>query len=268
MSSEKRIEFTSRLEWVRLDRMKISPLAQRRFDANWGDELARTFDPDLMGCLSVSLRDGWYYVVDGQHRRHGAIEWLGADQAVLCHVFEGLTQAQEAELFLSLNNAKKQSAMSKYQVALVAQDGDRPVEHDVNRITRALGLVVGSNSKNGEISCVTALINTYKKRGAASLSFALRVTRDAYGYDGFKAPIISSLALIHSGLGNQVDEETLVQRLAAGQLADVHNHGKSIQQSFGRPTDQSYAAAIVDAYNAQAKGRAHRLAPWFQSVGV
>lgn len=263
MTQPKRIELTSKLQWVRLDQMKISPLAQRKLNQAWADELTKRFDPDLMGMLHASYRDGWYWVVDGQHRREGAIGFLGSDQQVQCHVYTGLTIQQEAELFLALNSTKTQSAMSKYQVALTAGPGDRPVESDVDRITRALGLTVGPNANGGEITCVTALINTYKKNGPGSLSFALRVIRDAYAYDGFKAAIIGGLALVYDRYGDQLDEETLVQRLAGGTLPIVHRQGKALRESLGRSADQCYAAALVDAYNSRAKGRAHRLAEWF-----
>ena len=86
MGKPDRIEFTSHLGWVRLDQMKISPVAQRALNQSWVDRLAAEFNPDVMGLLHVSHRDGWFYVVDGQHRRAAAIQWLGSDQQVQCHI--------------------------------------------------------------------------------------------------------------------------------------------------------------------------------------
>ncbi|WP_228539974.1 DUF6551 family protein [Mycobacteroides abscessus] len=140
MSKPERIEFTSRIGWVRLDQMKVSPVAQRALNQAWVDRLAAEFNPDVMGMLHVSYRDGWYYVIDGQHRKSAAIQWMGSDQQVQCHIYEGLTPADEADLFLRLNSVKAQTPMSKYKVALTA---GRPIETDTDRIARSAGLVIG-----------------------------------------------------------------------------------------------------------------------------
>ena len=68
MAKPERLEVTSRIQWVRLDQMKINPQAQRSLNDSWAATLAEEFNPDLMGFVHVSHRDGWYYVIDGQHR--------------------------------------------------------------------------------------------------------------------------------------------------------------------------------------------------------
>lgn len=261
----KRIEVTSQLRWVRLDQMKVNPQAQRSLNQAWADQLTKDFDPDRMGFIHVSLRDGWYYVIDGQHRRMAAVQYLGSDQCVQCHVYEHLTVEEEAQLFLDLNRQKAQDAMSKFKVALTA---GLAVETDVDRIARALGLKIGSSAQLEEISCVSALLAAYKKRGPGPLSFALRVLRDAYGYEGFKREPINGLTLIIDRYGNRVDEEQLVKRLKVKTLVELHRRGKALRESTGGAAEQCYACAFVEFYNSG--GRGQRLQPWwnFQSGGV
>lgn len=259
--STQRIEFTSKIGWVRLDEMKINPLAQRDFNAAWAEELATNFNPDVMGMIHVSHRDGWYYIVDGQHRRAAAIAWLGSDQQVQCHIYEDLTSAQEAELFLKLNNSKKQGPMSKYRVALTA---GRSIESDIDRITRALGLVIGSSKELEEIGCVTALINTYKKSGPGSLSFALRVIRDAYGYDGFQRDPIAALALIKDRYGDSIDEEKLTMRLSKVGIVELRRKARDWRETTGNPAAQCFAHTMIIFYN---QGRGSKVEPWW-NLGV
>lgn len=84
MAKPVRMELTSHLGWVRLDQMKINPQAQRGFSAS-NPAVKNPFNIDVMGFLHVSHRDGNYYVVDGQHRRAGAIAFLGdSSQQVQC----------------------------------------------------------------------------------------------------------------------------------------------------------------------------------------
>lgn len=268
-SGSQRIEVTSHLRWVRLDQMKVNPQAQRALTQSWADELARDFDPDRMGFIHVSFRDGWYYIVDGQHRRAAAMQYLGSDQQVQCHVYEGLTTEQEAQLFLDLNRQKQQNAISKFKVALTA---GRTVENDIDRIARALNLKIGTSTQLEEITCVTALLAAYKKRGPGPLSFALRVIRDAFGYDGFKREVINGLTLVVDRYGTQINEKQLVEKLIDYQLVGLHRRGKSLRESTGSAAEQCYACAVIEAYNTHKAGqpRGVRLQPWwdFQNGGA
>ena len=241
-----RLELTSHLGWVRLDQMKLNPLAQRSFDPN-NPAVKNEFNPEVMGYIVVSHRDGWFYVVDGQHRMKGCLAFLGdSSQQVQCRVFEGLTSEQEAELFLMLNDQKKQGPMSKYKVALTAGRAD---ECDVERICRSLGLRVGVDKSCEEISCISALLAIYRKHGPAAFSFAMRVVRDSYGYDGFKRQTIEALALITDRYGNQIDEKTLVDRLEKKGMVELNRSAKSMKEATGNPLSQCFAHAMIQFYN-------------------
>lgn len=95
-----RMERVPRLRWVALNRMKISPLAQRELNSARVDHLVAEFDPDQFGTPTVSERDGWFFVIDGQHRVEAARRALGPDQHIQCWVYSDLAEADEAELDL------------------------------------------------------------------------------------------------------------------------------------------------------------------------
>ncbi|MGW4124736.1 DUF6551 family protein [Nocardia sp. NPDC004711] len=246
---------------MRLDQMKVNPLAQRALSQAWVDELAKDFNPDLMGFVHVSHRDGWYYIVDGQHRVQAAVSWLGSAQQVQCHVYEGLTNAQEAELFLELNRTRQQGPMGRYKVALTA---GKSAESDVDRIVRALDLRIGTNKDLEEITCVATILNTYRKHGPGSLSFSLRVIRDSYGYDGFRREPISALALIKDRYGDGIDEQRLTDRLTRKGLVELRRAAKSMREATGNPADQCYAHTMVAFVN---QGSGKRIEPWW-NLGV
>lgn len=259
--NNQRIEFTSRIGWVRLDQMNISPVAQRTLNQPWVDTLTKDFNPDVMGMIHVSKRDGWYYVVDGQHRRAAAIQWLGSDQQVQCHIYENLTTADEAALFLKLNAVKAQSPMSKYKVALTAGS---PIETDVDRIARSLDLVIGTSKDLEEIGCVTALLNTYRKSGPGSLSFSLRVIRDAYGFDGFQRDPIAALALVKDRYGNSINEDKLIMRLSKVGIVELRRKARDWRETTGNPAAQCFAHTMIIFYN---QGRGDKVEPWW-NLGV
>ncbi|MFC9768415.1 DUF6551 family protein [Rhodococcus jostii] len=262
-SGPNRIHVTSSLRWVRLDQMKINPVAQRQLSQSWVDVLTKDFTPDLMGFIHVSFRDGWYYVIDGQHRRQAAIQWLGSDQQVQCHVYENLTIEQEAHLFLDLNTVKRQGAMSKYKVALTA---GQSIECDIDRIVRSLDLRIGTSAQLEEIGCITSIVGVYRKNGPGSLSTALRIIRDAYGYEGFKPAVISGLALVVDRYGSALDLEQMIKRLEVGTLKELHRSGKALRGATGSAQSQCYAHVMVAFYN---RSRTGRIQPWWnlQQVG-
>src|SRR5262249_61491582 len=59
---------------------------------------------------------------------------------------EGLTEAQEAEVFLKLNDTLPVRAFAKFKVSVQA---GRDAEADVDRIVRALGLRIARGSGGG-----------------------------------------------------------------------------------------------------------------------
>jgi len=269
MAKPARLELNSHLGWVRLDQMKINPQAQRALNNAWASTLAEDFDPDLMGFIHVSHRDGFYYIVDGQHRARAAAIFLGdTSQQVQCHIYDNLTNDQEARLFLELNNTKKQSAMGRYKVALSGPARDYPDEHDVERICRSLDLRIGMDQSCEEITCITAILTVYRKHGAASFSFAMRVIRDSYGYDGFKQQTISALALIKDRYGDRVEEKKLVERLSQSGAVALNQSAKSMKEATGNPAAQCYAHAMIQFYNQ--RNVQFRVEPWWNLnvVGV
>lgn len=258
-SKPARIEVTSRLHWVRLDQLKINPQAQRTLNEAWANMLADQFNPDLMGFIHVSHRDGWYYVIDGQHRVRAALIFLGdSSQQIQCHVYEGLTNEQEASLFLELNNTKSQGPMSRYKVSLTA---GKPDELDVERICRSLDLRIGMDKSCEEIGCITAILTTYRKHGPGSFSFAMRVIRDSYGYDGFKRQTISALALIKDRYGDRINESKLIERLHQSGLVALNQQAKAMKEATGNPADQCYAHAMIQFYNQ--RNSQSKVEPWW-----
>jgi len=99
-----RVERKTRLHWVPIPLMRVSPLAQRDLSQARVDELAACFDVEQLGTPVVSHRDGYFYVIDGQHRIE-ALKALGyGGRQVQCWTYQNLTEADEAAMFLTLNN--------------------------------------------------------------------------------------------------------------------------------------------------------------------
>jgi hypothetical protein len=256
-----RIERRARLRWVPLTQLRVNPLAQRDLNPARVAQLAAAFDVEQMGNPTVSHRGDCYYLVDGQHRIEALKRWLGSweDQQVQCWTYEGLTEAAEAELFLTLNDTLVVGAFAKFKVAVQA---GRDAEADVDRIVRALGLRITRGS--GGI-CAVALRRVYARSGPMVLSRALRIIRDAYGEAGLDGPVIDGIGLVCQRYDGDLSEQRAIQRLSSahGGVSGLISRAGQLRQSTGSATAQCVAAAAVEVINRGSGGR--KLPGWWRN---
>jgi hypothetical protein len=252
------------LEWVPIAQMRISPRAQRKHDTSSSkrriEYIATNYDPDMAGTLRVNLRDGIYWIIDGGHRYHAYIEMGWEDQYVQCWVHRGLTEADEAEMFLSLNDVKPVSGMDKFQRSLVAK---RELESDVDRIVRAADLSIGHGRDS--IGCVGAVTKTYANGGPAVLSSTVRIIRDSYGLPGFSAKVTEGTGMFVANYENTFDENKLIDRLSSkkGGVNGLLGDAETIKKKHGVSLAVGVAAAIVETYN-QGRG-GNKLNGWWST---
>ena len=257
-----RIERKARLRWVPLTQMRVNPLAQRDLNQARVSKLAAAFDPEKMDAPTVNHRGDWYYLIDGQHRIAALKEWLSTwqDQHIQCWAYEGLSEAEEAEKFLALNDALPVRAFAKFKVSVQA---GRDVEADVDRIVRAQGLRIARGS--GGISAVATLRRVYSGGGPAVLSRALRIIRDAYGEAGLDGPVIEGIGLLCQRYDGDLSEQRAVERLSSvhGGVSGLISRAAQLRQSTGSAAAQCVAAAAVEVINRGSGGR--KLPGWWRN---
>lgn len=254
---------SKKLEWVKVADLRISPRAQRNHATPGAqaliEEIAQNFDADKFGVLVVNERNGVYWVVDGGHRRT-ALQKMGYDdQQVQCWVYHGLSEEEEADLFLDLNNVRPVSAMDKFKVAVVA---GREVETIIEKIARNVNMSVGSG-RVGSIRCVAALIKVYERGGAEVLERTLRIIRDAYGDPGFSARVTEGIGLFVANYEHAFNETRLVSKLSRklGGVNGLLGRAEQIKSSHGVSVPVAVAAATVETYN-QGRGGGNLTGWW------
>ena len=257
----KRVERAGHLRWVAVSDLVINPRAQRELRPGWAAQIAADFNAERFTPPLVSLRHGKHYVIDGQHRAE-ALRLMGwSDQQVQCWVYEGLTEAEEADLFLWHNNRKTVGAFEKFTIAVNAE---RDIETDINRIVLANGLKIANGGKAapGSIAAVGALRKVYG-HSPKTLGRTLRLVRDAYGDDGLRADVIQGLGLVCERYNGELNDEVAVAKLASirGGLGALNTKAAALRKQLGRPMPQCVAAAAVDIINAGKGGK--KLPNWW-----
>lgn len=257
-----RIERVARLRWVPLNRLVVSDVAQRELKQYRVDHLIAHFDAEQIGTPVVNERGGKFYIIDGQHRAAALAEVFGPDHQVQCWAYVGLTEGEEAEKFLQLNDNLAVSAFDKYNVAVEA---GRDVEADIDRIVRACGLAVTKQQVEGGIGAVGTLQRVYRRSGAHVLGRTLRIIDAAYGTAGLHAALIDGVGLLCARYNGELQDELAVLKLKnmRGGVTGLMGKASLVKDKTRQPLNQCIAAAAVEVINSGKGGK--KLPSWWRT---
>lgn len=255
--------------WIGVDKLMVDtdvntrPLRQARVD-----QLARDFDPDLVGVIHVSPRDrGMFAIIDGQHRVQAVRDALGTDQVVPCWVHKRIHTAKQASLFVGLNNSAKVPAIYEF---IGKVNANQPTAVAIATVVTDAGLRLDANQGDGNIRCVATLQRLYELGveagiGPKALAQALRVVIDAWGptNSALGGSIVEGVGLVILRYGDQLDLASLIQKLSGskgGPLA-LLGQARIVKEWRGGTVPRSVAGTIVTLYN---KGRRNgALSDWW-----
>jgi len=256
---------TSKVLDVALGFIRFSSQTQRELRQYRVDTLLSDFELNRLGIPTLNFRDCAYYCMDGQHRIVALKSWLGdgwEKQKIACEVFDGFTEAEEAEMFLRLNDKLSVGAFDKFNMAVTAA---RPDEIDIKKTVEKQGLCISKSKTPGSIGSVSSLRKVYRMAGPEGLGRSLRLIRDSFGDAGFEARVIEGMGLLCKRYNGQLDEQVAKDRLAAtrGGVKGLLGRAGELHLRTGNATVQCIAAAAVDIINAGKSG--HKLPSWWKA---
>ena len=258
----------SRIEKIRIDTLRVPPAgkAQRPFRESRGNKIAAEFEINSFGFPVICQVEGSNWVVDGQHRVY-AIQKCGyakATDLIDCEVYQGLTMAEMARMFLGRNQSAPVTAFERFGVAVTA---GYPAERAITEIVESLGLKIGYPGTEGNVYSVGALRRVYDRYGAKTLERVLRVLRDGYNSNpaGLGGQLIDGLGLVLATYP-RIDEKLLIEGLSK-EPHGVHalqRRAEQYRERLGRPVPECVAAGVVDIYNRHS-GRKRSLVKWWKA---
>ena len=147
----------------------LSKISVKRIEQNWKWRAA--------GVVTVSFRNGKYYVVDGQHRVEAAKN-ITEITHIPCLVFKNLNLADEAKTFVDINSGRRgMCSVEKFRAAIT--QGDEIATYVNNRIEANKFHVAKSGFHS--VNCVKTLCDIASKsktRFDRVLDFACKICRN------------------------------------------------------------------------------------------
>lgn len=259
-----------RFEMVPIESLFVDSEYQRPL-TSFVDEVARRYDPALIGTLIVSEREGGFMaVIDGQTRMEGMR--ANDEPAAPCLVYHGLSRGQEARLFADLQTKRRGMATYlRFRSALVAgrelpRDPDGEVEAkspheavDIAAIVTEEGFELDTVETRYTVKAISALEGVYR-RDPILLRRVMRIIAQAWQDPDTpyrtSGEIIRGIAIFITR-ENRVNEERLINRLSAILPQTLRHRANALKEGSGSGGGSPgyMADAILAVYM---RGRASR----------
>jgi len=235
---------------IRIDQVKFDSLYQRDLKIDRVQKLVRDWDRRLAGVVVVSIRAHIIWCVDGQHRL-AAMREMG--QAIVeAQVFEGLTQGEEADLFVKYN--RNRSALTIWDLFRAETTAQDPETLDLIRITHKFGMALTNSPGPHSIQALGAVMRVYRLGGEALLASVFTTIQDLWPNErlAWGGQLITGMALFRYAFLERPGYETSRERAILERHNPVYFLRKAREISFGTTRNSSsrlVAEAIRLTYN-------------------
>lgn len=248
---------------ININLLKVDHRYQRVPDPRRITRMVRNFDIRLVGALVCSVRDDGIYVIDGQHR----LEVLRSkgETEVWCELHQGLTPADEAQLFYHLDSDRATlNSGDAFRALLSAEDSAALAVKDM--IEKAgLHPTFRGNDTNGVRSFKT-IMGLVRVQGAAIVADALQIMADAWrGQRNIAAATVLQGMVMFLQTYPDIDRRELSHSLAEhSNPSRLTQLARDIAGSLSWGSKLAAARAILGTYNYHRS--TNRLEPRFEAM--
>ena len=214
------------------------------------ERIAAEFDEHIANEPKVSFRNGHYYVFDGQHTI-AARKYRnnGRDLPILCKVYYGLSEAEEALLFVQQTGLSAAvTAGIRIRARIFAGD---PEAVAFQRATEAMGYVLDFGQERGlkRIGCISTAFNEYRMTGDERYRETLRILMEAWGGDpdSVRAETLQAMSRFVDLYYGEYNHDRLVRQCAKTHPLTIYRKGKALTGDI--PGYKKYLLQIFNIYN-------------------
>lgn len=230
---------------------------QREFDERKVKRIVENFDERIANEPKLSLRNGEYYVFDGQHTIAARkMRNSGKDLNIVCKVFYDMTEEDEALLFAAQTGfSSKPTPGITLRAKILGYDGDSIA---FVRATKSVGLQPSYSGVCGlyRLRCINTAKKAYHRVGETHYVEAMKLIVEAWGGNpkSLLMEIVTAMCDFVHIYYDEYDHEALVGRLA---FTDPYQLVLKARDPVDRDAGKKKAVAyILDLYNREKLGDA------------
>lgn len=145
-------------------------------------KIAKDWNEDKCDPLMVNYRsDGYFYVIDGQHRTEAAI--MRGIESLVCVVFVGLSIKEEADIFTEQNEGtKKLTPFDTFKANICRGES---IDTQIKEVCDKYGIKVVKQNTIKTLKSVTTAREIVRLHGKENLDWIFDLMKDA-GWDAYK----------------------------------------------------------------------------------
>lgn len=250
------VKFEDRM--VSVNDLEIDSQVQRfRYNPRKVEHIVKNYNEAAFGLITVSRRNAvTLVIVDGWHRWEAKRRLSDSKGEVLCRVFDGLTLAEEAQMFLDLNPGNQPTALDRYRMRLLTDDPDTLA---IDAAIHAYGWAVHPQQAMGHLQCVNALHRIQKLGNAGGeatvdlLKNTIMVVSRAWPGDkeAGAAIILEGTAAVLNEYREKLDPDRLIAQLRdySGGPGLLASNAQQLSRVTRARVPMSVADLIVKQYN-------------------
>ena len=227
---------------------------QRELNPERVKRISRSFDERIANEPKVSLRDGHYYVFDGQHVIAARVDHnSGEEIPIRCKVYLGLSEKDEARLFANQTGYSVAPGIGMKLRALVFA-GD-PEACSFLKHTEEVGLKIdyGQHKGRKRIACIAAALTEFRKFGPEKYQAAMKMIVD--GWDGdpdsLRAETVTGVCRFVDLYYGEYDPKRAVRKFRTVDPLKIYRDGKAMGDNL--PGYKKYLYQVLLIYNGASK---------------
>ncbi len=218
--------------YIRSDLLEIPRNTyQRPLNSRRTKRIARAFDERIANEPKVSLRNGRYYVFDGQHTIMARVERNGGKPLpILCKLYMGMTESDEADLF-SQQNGESAELTAGARIRAEIYSG-KPNALNFQKATESTGLRLDFGQQRGKnrLACVATAFDEFQRVGPEKYKEALTLLREAWDGDpdSLRAETVTAMCRFVELYEGAYDRKRLIQRYRKFDPITIYRDGRSM----------------------------------------
>ena len=237
--------------WLNNAELQINPKIQRKLSPARVQKIRENFSPLIANPIKVSFRDGKYFIFDGMHTRTALCDLNGSENfPILCRVYTGLTEEDEARLFaIQFGFSEAVSMGYRLRALEVAKDPD--VLHFL-KATRESGFKISLGSHHTENGCLAAVCTAYRayhELGADDYTRMLKILHKTWAGENWSVTRNMLAGMTRFMKMYEVRISDFVRALRETTYQDIKDE---VDRFRGMSRDGAFAAALAEIYEINA----------------